>query len=130
MGDNKFINRARVLGRMKALPVAVRIAARESLDKRAAFLVEAIRPRVPRDQGDLAESLEWHRSPRSDRITVVVTEGVTDDPEKKRKARAVEFGRPDMAAQPHFYPTYRANKKKMRRDVFADIRKAIKKVVS
>lgn len=125
MADNRFTGKARIIARMKAIPVAIRIAMREELDKQAAFLVERIRPNVPRDHGDLADSLEWHRAQRSDRLSVIITEGETNDPEKKRKARAVEFGRPDMAAQPHFYPTYRANKK----PINAALRRAVKRSV-
>lgn len=116
MADNKFDRKAAVLARMRQIPVRMRVAAREQLDAQAAFLVEQIRPNVPRDHGDLAESLNWKRNPRGDKIGVIVTEGA-DDETRGRKARAVEFGRPDMAAQPHFFPTYRAFKKRIGRAI-------------
>lgn len=112
---------------MRQIPEAVRAVAREALDEQAAYLVEQIRPNVPRDQGDLADSLEWHRNPRLDRIGVVVTEGA-DDETRGRKARAVEFGRPDMEAQPHFFPTYRALKRRMQNAIQKRVRATIRRI--
>ena len=131
MADNQFTNRKRAIARLRAIPPSVRAAARAELDVQAAFLVEQIRPNVPKEHGDLAASLEWHRSPRRDKIVNVITEGRNQPGDDKgRKARAVEFGRPDMAAQPHFFPTYRANRKRMRAAVMRAVRAAIKKVIS
>lgn len=131
MADNQFTNRKRAIARMRALPSAVRAAARAELDVQTAFLVEQIRPNVPKEHGDLAASLEWHRSPRRDKLVNIVTEGRNQPGDDKgRKARAVEFGRPDMAAQPHFFPTYRANKKRIARALMMAVRAAIKKVIS
>lgn len=127
MADNRFVRKQKVLSLMARIPADVRRVAREAVDEQAAYLVEQIRPAVPRDQGDLADSLEWRRSPRIDRIGVVITEGAKDDTQG-RKARAVEFGRPDMEAQPHFFPTYRANKRKMRNAINRRIRAAIRKI--
>lgn len=127
MVNHRFIGRERLTRRLRQLPVEARIAARDSLDEQAAFLVEQIRPNVPRDEGDLADSLEWHRSPSRARIRVVITEGANDDTQG-RKARAVEFGRPDMDAQPHFFPTYRANKRKMQNAIQKRVREAIRRI--
>jgi hypothetical protein len=127
MADNRFIRKQKVLSLMARIPADVRRVAREAVDEQAAYLVEQIRPAVPRDHGDLADSLEWRRSPRMDKIAVVITEGAKDDT-LGRKARAVEFGRPDMQAQPHFFPTYRANKRKMRNAINRRIRTAIRKI--
>lgn len=127
MASNRFAGKERALNRMRQIPVAVRSVAREAVDEQAAFLVEQIRPNVPRDEGDLADSLEWRRNPRGDKISVVVTEGAKDDTQG-RKARAVEFGRPDMEAQPHFFPTYRANKRKMQNAIQKRVRAAIRRI--
>jgi hypothetical protein len=127
MADNRFIRKQKVLSLMARIPADVRRVAREAVDEQAAYLVEQIRPAVPRDHGDLADSLEWRRSPRMDKIAVVITEGAKDET-LGRKARAVEFGRPDMQAQPHFFPTYRANKRKMRNAINRRIRTAIRKI--
>lgn len=131
MADNRFQNRARLLKKLKAIPAAVRAAVRAEMDAQAACLVEQIRPAVPRDHGDLADSLEWRRNLRGDKIGVIITEGGNDpsarDGKPGSKARAVEFGRPDMAAQPHFFPIYRANKRRIRAAVIKAARNAIRK---
>jgi hypothetical protein len=127
MADNRFVRKQKVLALMARIPGDVRRVAREAVDEQAAFLVERIRPAVPREHGDLADSLEWRRSPRMDKIGVIITEGAKDDTQG-RKARAVEFGRPDMEAQPHFFPTYRANKRKMRNAINRRIRAAIRNI--
>lgn len=127
MANNRFAGRERALNRMRQIPVAVRSVAREAVDEQAAILVEQIRPNVPRDEGDLADSLEWHRVARGDKISVAVTEGA-DDETRGRKARAVEFGRPDMDAQPHFFPTYRANKRKMQNGIQKRVRATIRRI--
>jgi hypothetical protein len=133
MADNRFLGKARALNRMRQIPPAVRRVAREAVDEQAAFLVEQIRPNVPKDEGDLANSLNWRRSLRGDRIGAIITEGANDET-LGRKARAVEFGRPAsaesgaMEAQPHFFPTYRANKRKMQNAIQKRIRATIARI--
>lgn len=135
MADNRFANKQRALDRMKRIPVQVRIDVRGAVDSQGAYLVEQIRPHVPREHGDLAASLEWHRSPRQDKISVLVTEGVTNDPHLRRKARGVEFGHIDarsgveVPAQPHFFPTYRAIKRGIRRAISKAAKAAIGKAI-
>jgi len=41
--------------------------------------------------------------------------------------RFLEFGTVKMAAQPHVFPTYRANKKRIRRKVAGAVNKAVRK---
>ncbi len=127
MAENRFLRKERVLALMAKLPAEVRAEARAAVDEQAAFLVEQIRPNVPRDHGDLAESLEWHRNSKIEKLGVVITEGANDDTQG-RKARAVEFGRPDMEAQPHFFPTYRANKRKMQNAIQKRVRGRIRRI--
>jgi HK97 gp10 family phage protein len=127
--DNRFARKGAVLQKLRRLPVAIRIEARKALDDEAKFLVDQIRPHIPREEGELADSLEWHRNPRGDKIGVIITEGRNQEGDPlDRKARAVEFGRPDMAAQPHFYPTYRAHKRKMANRVVRRVRKVIRAI--
>lgn len=135
MVNHRFIGRDRLIRRMRQLPVEARTAARDSLDQQAAFLVEQIRPNVPRDHGELADSLEWHRSPSRARIRVVITEGLSQDGDPgNHKAFAVEFGRPAssesgaMEAQPHFFPTYRAHKRKMQNAIQKAVRDAVRRI--
>jgi len=117
MADNRWDRKAAVLARMKAIPPQVRADMRGAVDQQAAFLTEQIRPNVPKDEGELADSVEWHRNNRGDKIGAVITEGANDET-LGRKARANEFGRGGdnpMEARPHFFPTYRAFKKRINR---------------
>lgn len=130
MVNHRFAGRDRLIRRMREIPVVARSAARDALDQQAAFLVEQIRPNVPKDEGDLADSLEWHRSPSRARIRVVITEGANDDT-LGRKARANEFGRGGdnpMEARPHFFPPYRANKRKIQNAIQKAVRDAVRRV--
>jgi hypothetical protein len=129
MAENRFDRRAAVIRRLAAIPQAVRAAARDGVNIEAAFMAERIRSRVPRDEGELAASVEWHPNPRLDKIGAVVTEGrgQENDP-LNRKARAIEFGRPDAEAQPHFFPTYRAEKRAVQNRIQKRVRSAIGRI--
>lgn len=135
MADNRFSGKGALFARMQKIPLAARVAARDELGIQAAKLVAAIKPRVPQDEGDLAESVEWRPGSLNtaielDRISVVVTEGANDDT-LGRKARANEFGRGGdnpMEARPHFFPTYRAMKRRIQNAVQRKARAAIRKV--
>lgn len=126
MADNKFDRKAIVLQRMARIPIEVKQAVRTELDVQAEKLVEAIRPNIPVDQGDLQKSLAFRTNPRRDKIGVIVTEGADDDT-AGRKARAIEFGRPGAPAQPHFFPTYRAYKKKIQNALARSARNVVKR---
>lgn len=135
MAANTFDRKAAVLKRLAEIPDAVKEASRAKLEEQAGFLVEQIKPAVPFDEKDrdgihLRDSVEWHPNERKDKIGVVVTEGANDDT-LGRKARAVEFGRGGdnpMEAQPHFFPIYRAWKKKISARVKSAGRKAINSI--
>lgn len=138
MPDNKFDRKAALLKRWDQIPKAVKEASRDKINEQAQFLVDQIRPLIPVDQedtehgGELRDSLEWHENERPEKIGVVVTEGLNQigDPEN-RKGRANEFGRGGdnpMEARPHFYPTFRAHKKKMGNRVAAAGRKVIRAI--
>lgn len=129
MADNRFLRKQRVLSLMQRIPPAVRSVARDALDEQTVFLVEQIRPRVPKDEGELRESLNWRRNPRGDVIRNIITEGLNQEGDPgNHKAFAVEFGRPDMEPQPHFFPTYRANKRKMQNAIQKRIRATIARI--
>lgn len=130
--SNTFDRKAKLLARMEAIPEEIRTAVRDKLHEQAGFLVEQIKPAVPYLEGDLRDSVEWHPNPAKEKISVVVTEGTgqEDDP-LNRKARALEFGRGGdnpMEAQPHFFPTYRAWKKKINSRVLSAGRKVIRQM--
>lgn len=136
MGENSFDRKAKVLALIGGLPGELKETIEKKLDEQGEFLVAQIKPAVPvsdDDQpGELRDSVEWHRNPNPAKIGVIVTEGYNqpNDPDN-RKARANEFGRGGdnpMEAQPHFYPTYRAHKKKMSSRVMSAARKKIKEI--
>lgn len=131
-GPNTFDRKAKLLARMAAIPDAIKDPSRDKLYEQAEFLVEQIKPAVPYDQDDrdgihLRDSVKWKPNPAPEKISVIVTEG-DDDDTNGRKARALEFGRPDMDAQPHFFPTYRAWKKKINSRVLSAGRKVIRQL--
>ncbi len=134
MVENRFQGKERAMKRLADMPVGIKEAVRDRLDIEGADLVEFIKPLVPISEdeipGELRDSVEWHRTPRTDRIGVVVTEGYNqpNDPQN-RKARAVEHGRggaKPMQAQPHFFPSYRARKKGIKSRVMSAGRKVIR----
>lgn len=126
---NKFDRRERLLARMASIPDQVKQASERNLHAQAQFLVDQIKAVVPVDEGDLRDSVEWHPNPSDEKIAVVITEGLGQENDPlNRKARALEFGRPDMDAQPHFFPTFRAWKKKINSRVLAAGRKVIREI--
>lgn len=133
--DNKFDRKAALLARLDKIPEAIKTATRAKLEEQGAFLVDQIKPAVPYDENDrdgihLRDSVEWHPNPAPEKIGIIVTEG-TNDATLGRKARAVEFGRGGenpMEAQPHFFPTYRAWKKKINSRVLSAGRKVIREL--
>lgn len=128
MPPNKFTNRQRALKRMERMPPVVIDAARSQLDVEGKGMVDAIKPRVPFEEGDLRDTVKFARAAdTATKVAIVVTEGAGGQEEK---ARAQEFGRPDMAAQPHFYPTCRERRPGIRRRMMGAARKAIRKLLS
>lgn len=125
MARSKFRagDRDRAKARFRQLPRSVKRATGVALDSAAQELAEAIRRRVPEDEGDLRDSVRWARGKGAERrngrkvapaggdedITVRVIEGN----KKAFYAHMVEFGTKASPAQPHFYPTWRSLKKRL-----------------
>jgi hypothetical protein len=130
MANNRFSGKREFNRRLMRLTPAMEAAAGAELGVQAGKLVQAIKPRVPKLEGDLAASVESHKAPdRPGRIAYVVTEGANDDT-LGRKARANEFGRGGenpMEPQPHFFPTYRALKRRIQNAVQRKARAAARK---
>lgn len=113
----------------RALPRSVRKTTAVALDKSAAELTEIIKRAVPVDDGDLRDSVKWRRGAPAKRgvirdrdLSVTVSEG----DRKAFYAPFVEFGTKDQPGQPHFFPSYRANRKRLARRIKAAQRRAIK----
>lgn len=135
MPPNTFDRKAAVLARIQAIPLEIREASIAKLEEQGDFLVEQIKAVVPFDENDrdgihLRDSVEWKPNPNPGKIGIIVTEGANDE-SHGRKARAVEFGRGGknpMEPQPHFFPTYRAWKKKINSRVLSAGRKVIRQI--
>lgn len=124
MAENRFRGKTRMLQRMADIPNAVRADVRAEMRNRREKLAAAIKRAVPVDEGELKESIRTRDTSDATRIRGVITEG---EGGQEEKARAQEFGRPDMAAQPHFFPTYRAHKAGVQRAVSRAARKGAKR---
>lgn len=103
----------------------------DALETNAEELAEAIRRRVPVEHGDLRDSVGWARGRRGKRATggdeardlsVTVFEG--DD--AAFYATFVEHGTADRTAQPHFFPTYRSLKRRLKSRLSRAVGKAIR----
>ena len=140
--------------RLKRIPPLVREEARDALRRNAIELQTAIKTAAPRDSGDLAESIAWQWSDgtrikysqrgksksvpaRGNVIAVRVSAGNA----RVRYAHLVEFGaaphvaggkfkgaqHPGAPAQPFFYPTYRARKRRVKNNMRRVLRAAVKR---
>lgn len=128
-------DRERAKARFRRLPEAVRKGTQRALLEAATELAGAIKRAVPVARGDLRDSVRVKRGKAASRdqqagvdpdLTIRVTEGDRDT----FYAPFVEFGTADQPAQPHFFPTYRANRKRLARQIKAAQRRAIKKGVT
>jgi HK97 gp10 family phage protein len=128
-------DRRRANALFRSLPVAIRREVTQALEENAEELAEAIRRRVPTDKGDLADSVRWAKGKaaatsggRQTRaagadgdISVRVIEGDDD----AFYAGHVEHGTVNHPAQPHFFPTYRQLRRKLKSRLNRAMRKAI-----
>lgn len=122
--------------RWGAIPGKVKSAAREALEDVATDLVNQMRAAVPRKSGDLAASINWTwgEAPAgamtlgsvagSDYATMRITiyAGAGD----AFYGRFQEFGTVKMAANPFFYPVWRARKRGAKSKITRAISKAIR----
>jgi HK97 gp10 family phage protein len=120
-----------------------------AMEGAADVIVSSMRRLVPVDQGDLKDSIgwTWGEAPKgsikvaqskSGRLILTIYAG----DEKAFYARWIEFGtaphaqggshpgtqHPGTPPQPFFYPSYRANKKRVKKEISAAIRNAVKAV--
>jgi HK97 gp10 family phage protein len=108
-----------------ALPPAMRAEITRATADEASRLARAMTFAAPRGvSGDLRESVRVEQGRRPSRFLVraggpKTTRGGYD------YALANEFGTQKMSAQPFFWPTYRAEKKRIRRNLNAAIRAAL-----
>jgi HK97 gp10 family phage protein len=107
-----------------ALPPAMRADLVAATADEASRLARAMTYAAGRVSGNLRDSIRVEQGRRPSRFLVraggpKTTRGGYD------YALANEFGTQKMSAQPFFWPTYRAEKKRIRRNLNAAIRKAL-----
>lgn len=147
---------AKLKKQLQAMPKEARRTIRKALEKGAYDIAESARAFAPVDDGDLRRSIDFtfgQYTPDNANVRGVgSTAGFHDKDlsvtvhagdEKAYYASFVEFGTkahpaggkfkgatvPAIAAQPYFYPAYRANKKKVVAGVNRAITKAAKEAV-
>lgn len=121
--------------KLAALPKVAKDEIRKALAKSADEIAAMARRLVPVDSGALRESIGWTygRAPKGslvlarggvEGLTVTVFAGN----DKEFYARWVEFGTVNMRAQPYFFPSYRANRRRARSRISRGVTAAAKKV--
>lgn len=126
----------RLKARFDAIPVKVREAAKRALEQSAQEIVDTMRRFVPVESGDLRDSINWTWGDApAGTMTVGTVRGnnygsmritIYAGGEKALYGRYQEFGTKNMAANPFFYPAWRARKKKVRSRLSRAISKAIR----
>lgn len=123
--------------RWSAIPRRVREAAEGVLEKQAEEVVAMMRRLVPVDQGDLRNSIKWTwgDAPKGaltigsvggqeyGTLRITIYAGGTKD---SFHALFQEFGTRNMAANPFFFPAWRAKRRKVRSAITRALNKAIR----
>lgn len=149
----KIIGLQKLQKKLDAMPRVAKEEIRSALEKSADEIVAMAknlapslkkpdtRKKNPRRPGELRDSIGWtygkapkgaltlgevRASQLAGDLTITIFAGNSD----AFYARWVEFGTQKMSAQPYFYPSYRANKRRTRSRVTRAINRAAKKVAS
>lgn len=118
--------------KLAAMPKRVEIASRKAMEKGAEELVAMMKRLVPVDQGDLRNSIGWTWGNAPKGSTVLAESAPTERGLKITvfatdfKARWLEFGTVKMRAQPYFFPSWRALRKRIKSRILREQRKAIR----
>lgn len=135
----KIKNRARLIAKLKSLPIAIRAEIRKPMENGANELVQAQRAAAPVRTGALRDSINWvyGDAPKGTISSGRQTDGtpindlkitVFAGNEKAYYARWIEFGTATTPAQPYFYPIYRFMRKRIAAGIKRSAIKAIKTV--
>lgn len=132
-------DRERARAKFRRLPASVRKNVEAALEQNAEELTQAIKRRAPVQKingGELRDTVRWAKGAAKSKtrdqgadpdLTVRVTEG---DAKKGFYAGMVEFGTVNSAPQPHFFPTWRAMKRRLKGRLSRAVNKAIKEAGS
>ena len=117
------------------IPARVEAATRAAMEKSAEELVAMMKRLAPVDRGDLQMSISWTWGKAPDGA-VVIAESSEDSrglkitvyagSKKAFYARWQEFGTSEMPANPFFFPSYRALRKRIKSRITREMKKAIK----
>ena len=128
----EFRNKDRLFQRLRQTIPAMDKQIRDDLAASGDEMVAKVKSLVPRDKGDLEDSVEWKwtkatnaqslRSP-----AIIVQEGADNASDDAFYARWVEFGTPNTPKQPHFFPAYRLLRRKIRGRISRGMTKVIKR---
>lgn len=142
-----MVSATRIIGLVKLqrkldrLPAFAKKHIKLALEQSAEEIISLAKSLVPVDQGELRKSIgwTWGKAPKGALTLGKVAEaGLGGDmtitvyagDSEAYYARWVEFGTQKMGAQPYFFPSYRANKKSVRRRVRRAVTQAAKQTAS
>lgn len=114
---------ARLRRRLARVPIEVRAAAAAQALIDGNNLVIAMKGAAPRDDGTLADSVRLEQGKSGDRFLVKAGGPKTTKPVREGASAtydyifASEFGTANQPARSWFFPTYRARRKKIRRNI-------------
>lgn len=134
----KVDRRLQLAKKLAALPNVVKDEIRRALQASAEEVVALAKSLVPRDQGDLYDSIDWKWGAGTPVGTVALARRQLGDlsvtvfagDDKAFYARFVEFGTVKMKAEPFFFPAYRAVRKRAKSRISRATTKAAKKVAT
>lgn len=137
----KVIGVAKLRKKLEALVAVGREEIKRAMETSADEIVALAKNLVPVDKGDLKDSIgwTWGKAPKGAMTLGTVQANEVDSGftitifagnSEAYYARWVEFGTQKMAAQPYFYPSYRALRRRSKSRVTRAVTKAIKKVAA
>lgn len=129
MADAKMLGKQRMLERIRSIPAVARVAAEKPLEEEVGAMEAALKRAAPvghpleAHPGELRDKIEMYRNP--DRpLSWRIIAGARDAA-GRLYTRFVEFGHGAAAPVPFWWPTYRANIKRLRTKCYAATRKAL-----
>ena len=126
----KFRNKDKLFQSLKNTVPEVDKNLRDALAQGGDEMVQQAKSFVPKDEGDLLNSIEWEwtqNTQASDsRSPAIIVMAGDDKGGKADHAMHVELGTVKMARQPYFFPAYRLLKRKIKGRLTRSMTKAIK----
>lgn len=123
MSTSTAASLARLRRRLARVPLEVRAAAAAQAAIEANNLVIAMKGSAPKDDGTLADSVRMEVGRNGDRFFVKAGGPKTTKPVRDGASAtydyifASEYGTAHQPARPWFFPTYRARRRKIRRNI-------------